>query len=80
MSLTREQLNAMRARAKTLAAAASREILVCAGTGCIAGGSLKIYEYLKEQCEKHGLKTRVALRAEDGEEVTPETVHFKKSG
>ena len=80
MSLTREQLNAMRARAKTLAAAESREILVCAGTGCIAGGSLKIYEYLKEQCEKRGIKTRVALRAEDGEEVTPDTVHFKKSG
>lgn len=40
--LTRERLNAMRLEAKTLLAANTREVLVCAGTGCIAGGSLNI--------------------------------------
>ena len=51
-------------------------IMVCAGTGCIAGGSLKIYDYLKSECEKRGLKTRVALRCEGGDDA----IHFKKSG
>ena len=74
--LTREELCALRARAKTLLAADRREILVCAGTGCIAGGSLKIYDYLKTECEKRGLKTRVALRHEGGDDA----IHFKKSG
>ncbi len=75
--LTREKLNALRVQAKTLLSAERREILVCAGTGCIAGGSLKIYDYLKSECERRGLKTRVALRHEDGGE---EALHFKKSG
>mgnify|MGYP000441125521 CR=1 FL=1 len=75
--LTRESLNARRVQAKALLAADRREILVCAGTGCIAGGSLKIYDYLKAECEKRGLKTRVALRDENGGD---DAIHFKKSG
>ena len=75
--LTRESLNARRVQAKALLAADRREILVCAGTGCIAGGSLKIYDYLKAECEKRGLKTRVALRDENGGD---DAIHCKKSG
>ena len=75
--LTREILNARRVQAKALLAADRREVLVCAGTGCIAGGSLKIYDYLKTECEKRGLKTRIALRDENGGE---DAIHFKKSG
>ena len=74
--LTRERLGALRVQAKELLAADRREVLVCAGTGCIAGGSLKIYDYLKSECEKRGLKTRVALRREGGDDA----IHFKKSG
>ena len=74
--LTREWLGALRVQAKELLAADRREVLVCAGTGCIAGGSLKIYDYLKSECEKRGLKTRVALRHEGGDDA----IHFKKSG
>ena len=74
--LTREGFDALRAQAKVLLAAGRREILVCAGTGCIAGGSLKIYEALKSECEKRGLRTRVALRHEG----TDDAIHFKKSG
>ena len=74
--LTRERLGALRVQAKELLAADRREVLVCAGTGCIAGGSLKIYDYLKSECEKRGLKTRVALRHEGGDDA----IHFKKSG
>ena len=75
--LTREILNARRVQAKALLAADRREVLICAGTGCIAGGSLKIYDYLKTECEKRGLKTRIALRDENGGE---DAIHFKKSG
>ena len=74
--LTRERLGALRVQAKELLTADRREVLVCAGTGCIAGGSLKIYDYLKSECEKRGLKTRVALRHEGGDDA----IHFKKSG
>ena len=74
--LTRERLGALRVQAKELLAADWREVLVCAGTGCIAGGSLKIYDYLKSECEKRGLKTRVALRHEGGDDA----IHLKKSG
>ena len=74
--LTRERLGALRVQAKELLAADRREVLVCAGTGCIAGGSLKIYDYLNSECEKRGLKTRVALRHEGGDDA----IHFKKSG
>ncbi len=29
-----------------------KQILICAGTGCVAGGSLKIYDRLKELLAK----------------------------
>ena len=75
--LTREALSARRVQAKQLLAAEGREILVCAGTGCIAGGSMKIYDYLKAECERRGLKTRVSLRHEGAGD---DAIHFKKSG
>ena len=51
-------------------------ILVCACTGCIAGGSMKVYETLTALCTERGLKARVALREEGGHD----TLHFKRSG
>ena len=74
--LTRQRLDALRLEAKTLLAADDREVLVCAGTGCIAGGSLDIYDAVKKLCEEKGLKTRVSLRHED----EGEALHFKKTG
>ncbi|MBE7007785.1 MAG: 4Fe-4S dicluster domain-containing protein [Ruminococcaceae bacterium] len=68
----------MRAEAKSLIAADTREVLVCAGTGCIAGGSLNIYDRIKELCEKRGLNTRVSLRHE--KEGGDDALHFKKTG
>ncbi len=76
--LTRERLDALRMEAKTLLAADTREVLVCAGTGCIAGGSLNIYDALKAGCEARGLKTRVALHHEN--EDGSNALHFKKTG
>ena len=73
---TREALNARREQAKAWLAAEQRVILVCAGTGCIAGGAMKVYDKLQELCRERKLKTRVALREEGGKD----TLHFKRSG
>ena len=73
---TRAELTARRAQAQAWLAAEDRVILVCAGTGCIAGGSMKVYETLTALCTERGRKTRVALREEGGHD----TLHFKRSG
>ena len=73
---TRSDLTARRAQARALAEADTRVILVCAGTGCIAGGSMKVYERLTELCREGGYRVRIALREEGGED----TLHFKRSG
>ena len=39
----------------------SRRIVVCAGTGCIANGSLKVYEALKKIAEEKKLDVTVKL-------------------
>ncbi|MBD9224874.1 MAG: NADH-quinone oxidoreductase subunit NuoF [Clostridiales bacterium] len=50
--------------------------MVCAGTGCIAGGAMKVYEYLKSACERRGIPVAVSLRQEAG----AKGIHLKKSG
>ena len=52
-------------------------ILICAGTGCIAGGAMKIYEDLKAECEKRGLNVYVGLKHDTEEE---KSLHIKMSG
>ena len=56
-----------------------RRLLVCAGTGCVAGGSLKVYEGLLQAAADKGLAVSVEL---DREDRTPqqEGVAVKKSG
>ena len=54
----------------------TRKILVCAGTGCVAGGSLDIYEELIRLVREKGLKLAVCLEKEPHEN----TVGVKKSG
>jgi NADH-quinone oxidoreductase subunit F len=38
-----------------------KHIVVCAGTACVANGSLKVYDALVEEIEKKGLKVSVKL-------------------
>ena len=48
-----------------------RKVLVCCGTGCAAGGNLKVYEELKNQMASHDVKCEVALNLTDcGGEAT----------
>ncbi len=76
--LTRESFHALVARAKSDLARSSAAInvMICAGTGCIAGGSMKVYEYLKSACEQRGIPVAVSLKEEAG----AKGIHLKKSG
>ena len=77
--LTREEFRALRTRAEH-DLAQSREvpsILICAGTGCIAGGAMKIYDNFRSECEARGLKVYVGLKHDSDEE---KSLHVKMSG
>ena len=77
--LTRESFRAMCETAEDALRRSSNavNVLVCAGTGCIAGGSLKVCETLKEECERRGLQIYVGLTEHSGEE---KSLHIKMSG
>ncbi len=78
-NMTREMLSARRTQAKMAAAAQTRTVLICAGTGCIAGGSLKIYDYLREECERRNISVLVNLM-DDESQCTGYIINMKKSG
>lgn len=77
--LTREEFRVLRTRAEH-DLAQSREvpsILICAGTGCIAGGAMKIYDNFRSECEARELKVYVGLKHDSDEE---KSLHVKMSG
>ena len=53
-----------------------KQILICAGTGCVAGGSLQIYDRMKEIIEEKGLRCALVLEKEPHDE----SIGLKKSG
>jgi NADH-quinone oxidoreductase subunit F len=53
-----------------------KKILICAGTGCVAGGSLDIYEEFIKLMKEKGINCEVKLEKEPHDE----TVGIKKSG
>lgn len=73
---TREELSQRRKEYKQSLDSQKKQILICAGTGCVAGGSLKIYDRMKELMEEKGLKCSVVLEKEPHDE----SVGIKKSG
>ena len=74
--LTREAFRTLCEESKKLRAAQGKQVLVCAGTGCVAGGSMKAYDYIKDACEKRGIGVKVSLRQHAGHDE----IHLKKSG
>ncbi|MBP2640341.1 MAG: hndC2 [Firmicutes bacterium] len=76
MLLNREELKNAGEIYKASFDAQKKKILVCAGTGCVAGGSLEIYAELKRLTEAQGLHCSVTLEIEPHDE----TVAIKKSG
>ena len=78
-TLTREMFHAYQAQAKEdlEASRGAVSVLICAGTGCIAGGAMKIYENLKAECESRGLPVNIGLKHHTDEE---KSLHVKMSG
>ncbi len=76
MLKNREDLIALRAETEQSYKMQAEKVIVCAGTGCVAGGSLKIFDRLKELAEAQNLHIAVEL------EVDPhdESIGLKKSG
>ncbi len=65
-----------RQEAEKAYAAQEKKIIVCAGTGCVAGGSLKIFDRLKELAEEKKLTVEIGL----AEEPHSPGLALKKSG
>ncbi|MDO5396596.1 MAG: NADH-quinone oxidoreductase subunit NuoF [bacterium] len=70
------ELQSYRSLCETALHAQKIRVLVCAGTGCVAGGSIDIYNRLVELCRIHGLDTQIELE----KEVNHEGIGIKKSG
>ncbi|WP_031513641.1 NADH-quinone oxidoreductase subunit NuoF [Desulfofalx alkaliphila] len=64
MLKSREDLIQLEQKAKEALKREKMRILVCAGTGCVAGGSLKVYESLKTKLQDKGLPVKVMLMEE----------------
>ncbi len=76
MLKNREELIAYREAAKKAYAAEEKKIIVCAGTGCVASGSLNIYDKLKSLMEEKGINASVELM----KDPHSPSVGMKKSG
>lgn len=72
----RAELQAFRAKVRATYASQTEKIIVCAGTGCVAGGSLQVYARLKALMEARNIS--VAVELED--EPHDHSVGLKKSG
>ena len=72
---SREDLDRLQKKFKESLDSQSHQILICAGTGCVAGGSLKIYDRMQEILAERGIPCSVML-----EEEPHDTVGVKKSG
>ncbi|MEA5136579.1 MAG: NADH-quinone oxidoreductase subunit NuoF [Candidatus Fimivivens sp.] len=70
------ELTALRRQASHSLGLQKKQVLVCCGTGCVAGGSLLIYDRIKSVCEKRGIDVCVELRHEPHEQ----NIGLKRSG
>ena len=76
MLLTRQDLQNARSQYKSALEMQKKKILVCAGTGCVAGGSMDIYKELVRLIEQSGVSCAVSLEKEPHDN----SVGVKKSG
>ncbi len=72
----REQLISFRKKEAEAYNSQVEKIIICAGTGCVAGGSLDVYEKLKKLMSEEGINVELELKAEPHER----SVGLKKSG
>ncbi len=71
-----KELDAFRAKCLEELNAQQKKILICAGTGCMAGGSLKIYDRLIELMESMNVNVQISLE----KHVEHPEVGVKRSG
>jgi len=74
VNLTLSEFNRIKENFNSWNAATTHRVLICAGTGCRANGSLKVYEEFLKCISKSGLNVIVELKAEE------EGVLVSKSG
>ncbi len=72
---TRDDLIRLRGQCEAASRLQTRKVLVCAGTGCLASGSMQVFEQLQSLIEARGIDCAVSLG-----EVPHEHVGLKKSG
>ncbi|CAG0939401.1 partial NADH-quinone oxidoreductase subunit E, partial [Candidatus Brocadiaceae bacterium] len=70
-------LNVIKQSYQQKAALAARRIVVCAGTGCVANGALKVLRALEEEIAAAGIPVSVALKFEAPHK---ENTHLSGSG
>ena len=73
---SREDLAELRAVCERAYSLEKTKILVCGGTGCVAGGSLNVYARLQELLKEKGLNVEVELADDPHDDV----IAVKKSG
>lgn len=56
----------------------ARRVVICAGTGCVAGGALKVYDQFRTRIAAAGLTVTVDLKSEDGQ--PHQGLYISKSG
>lgn len=76
MLKTRDDLIALRAECKKALDAEKNRIFVCAGTGCVSGGSLDVYERLVALLREKNIPCSVELE----KEAHDDSVSVKRSG
>lgn len=74
MNLTTLELGKIKERVKKRGAAVQHRVVVCAGTGCLVNGSLKVYDEFVESVKAAGLNAVVELKKEE------EGIYVSKSG
>lgn len=65
MNLTTIELKRIQERFRRRAHAVDRRVVVCAGTGCLVNGSMKVYEEFVRCAESSGLNVLVELKKEE---------------
>lgn len=73
-----KELDELRVKCEKALDSQSRKVLICAGTGCVAGGSIEIYDKLVELCREKGLNVELELDFEEKHDHG--SIGIKKSG
>lgn len=73
---SRQQLIECREQFKKALECQYKQVVICGGSGCVAGGSLNVYDRMKQLMEERGLKVDVVLQRETHDE----SVGLKHSG